>query len=731
MRRDHPTEELSVTRIVEFLRAETEARERIAPTMIKPEAKWRSPSLNHFTGAGPSTTVRHQTSTSNMVYSGPCMLGCGVHHKFVDCPVFQRQQPWQRRETMKAAGRCYNCFSRHKSSECKKTKQCSDCGGRHHRMLNCLGTNPPVRGTSMNAPSTEHLFSTSQMNPESTSFTPHTRPTSMTPTPTHGHVVSQNDTRRFSPTTYVEICDADGAWHQIVASVDSGSDTTLTRSSLAQRLGIAGKSEFFRYGVAGGGSKLERSTRCTLQVRPVHVQSVRGYALEAMGIRKPAHNAPAFGEMVFNDFPYLRPAQGCLPLAGAEIDLLVGYDHAYLITAVHTISAPTRSEVCLSAAYTRLGWTLFGGLIPKPRAIVTNSQSIHHVQRLEEEDLKSLFYCDVVGVKPTSACVCSDKELAEAKFLKHAKATPEITDKGRIRVSMPWRDGFPEALPFNKAKTVARMFQQENALKRKDRLESYNQEIYDLLTQGFVRPLTPEESNDGRGWYLEHHAVYREDKGSTKVRIVWNAAAQFQGVSLNDAFHKGPDLLNSLMSCLLAWRRDRVALVGDVRKMFNQIEVAASDQIYHRFVWRFGDENSPPRAFQWLRLPFGDRPAPDIATNSVRMLAEIARKSEPVGSHIVDKEMYMDDISHSTNSAEAALQARHEVDAVLARGKFETKAWNSNHPTVDTNHAETIVDVLGHRWNKEDDTFTLKPRSMQLEVGPLTKRAILGLVAKM
>ena len=161
-----------MTRIVEFLRAETEARERIAPTMVNPEAKWRSPSLNHFTGAGPSTTVRHKTSTANMVYSDPCMLGCGVHHKFVDCPVFQRQ-PWQRRETMKTAGRCYNCFSRHKSSECKKTKQCSDCGGRHHRILNCLGTNPPVRGTSMNAPSTEHLFSTSQMNPESTSFTPH------------------------------------------------------------------------------------------------------------------------------------------------------------------------------------------------------------------------------------------------------------------------------------------------------------------------------------------------------------------------------------------------------------------------------------------------------------------------------------------------------------------------------------------------------------------------------
>ena len=116
--------------------------------------------------------------------------------------------------------------------------------------------------------------------------------------------------------------------------------------------------------------------------------------------------------------------------------------------------------------------------------------------------------------------------------------------------------------------------------------------------------------------------------------------------------------------------------------MFNQIEVAA---IFHRFVWRFGDKNSPLIAFQWLRLPFGDRPAPDIATSSVRMLAEISRQSEPIGSSIVDNEMYMDDIGHSTATAEAALKARDEVNAVLARGTYETKVWNSNHPAADGN----------------------------------------------
>ena len=262
---------------------------------------------------------------------------------------------------------------------------------------------------------------------------------------------------------------------------------------------------------------------------------------------------------VFDEFQYLQPAQGYMPVGGACIDLLVGYDHAYLINALHTISTSTNSDEHPSAAFSRLGWTIFGGVIPQPRPVIKNCAEINHVQRIVEEDVKALLYSDVAGVKPTTACACSDKELAEAKFLIHGRRTTEITEEGRVRVSMPWRDGYPEALPFSKEKTVYRMYQQENSLRRKGRLEEYNKEIRDLLTQGFVRPLTEAESNDGRGWYLEHHAVYREDKTSTKVRIVWNAAAQFKGVSLNDGFHKGPDLLNNLISShgvaieLLSW----------------------------------------------------------------------------------------------------------------------------------------------------------------------------------
>ena len=192
----------------------------------------------------------------------PCPLGCGVHHKFIDCPAFRQQQPWQRRKSIDTAGRCYNCFCRHRTTECQKPNQCRECGSRHHQLLNCITT----RRVS-STPSTQRTSTTSTMNPSSASFTPQLR-SATSATPTQGflsHVLCQKDIPRFSPTTYVEISNANGVWHRIVAFFDSGSDTTLIKSSLARRLGLAGTRELLHYGVVGGGSKTENSTRYTLR----------------------------------------------------------------------------------------------------------------------------------------------------------------------------------------------------------------------------------------------------------------------------------------------------------------------------------------------------------------------------------------------------------------------------------------------------------------------------------
>ena len=104
--------------------------------------------------------------------------------------------------------------------------------------------------------------------------------------------------------------------------------------------------------------------------------------------------------------------------------------------------------------------------------------------------------------------------------------------------------------------------------------------------------------------YLNHRIVERPDKESTKLRVVFDSAAPYMGVCLNNALEKGPDYSNPLFRCLVRWRRYRIAVSGDIEKMFNQISMAESDKRYHRFLLRNGELSKAPLVYQWLRLIF-------------------------------------------------------------------------------------------------------------------------------
>ena len=67
---------------------------------------------------------------------------------------------------------------------------------------------------------------------------------------------------------------------------------------------------------------------------------------------------------------------------------------------------------------------------------------------------------------------------------------------------------------------------------------------------------------------------------------MFDAAAEFQNTSLNKNLLKGPDYLNSLVSILLRFLRNKFAVMADIEQMYHQIKVKESDQDALRFVWR-------------------------------------------------------------------------------------------------------------------------------------------------
>ena len=188
---------------------------------------------------------------------------------------------------------------------------------------------------------------------------------------------------------------------------------------------------------------------------------------------------------------------------------------------------------------------------PKPR--FTEIAKLNFISKAEDQRLRDVFYGDVLSVKPTKLCTCSDAEISEARFIKHMKATTTISDEGFVQAQMPWKPG-----------RLSRW--KEKQLTENGKLAEYNQEIESLIERGVVRMLNSKETanvkNEKANWYLNHKIVERPHKLSTKLRLVFDSASPFQGVCLNDALEKGPNFTNPLFRCLISWREERIAMTG-------------------------------------------------------------------------------------------------------------------------------------------------------------------------
>lgn len=91
------------------------------------------------------------------------------------------------------------------------------------------------------------------------------------------------------------------------------------------------------------------------------------------------------------------------------------------------------------------------------------------------------------------------------------------------------------------------------------------------------------ERCDGRLWYIPHHGVYHPKKH--KIRVVFDCGASFQGASLNSMLLPGPDLTSSLVSVLVRFRLEPVAMMADIESMFHQVRVHPEDCDVLRFLW--------------------------------------------------------------------------------------------------------------------------------------------------
>jgi len=115
----------------------------------------------------------------------------------------------------------------------------------------------------------------------------------------------------------------------------------------------------------------------------------------------------------------------------------------------------------------------------------------------------------------------------------------------------------------------------------------YDKIFQTQLQTGIIEPVPQSKWNSSGVHFLPHHGVVRENKDTTKLRIVFNgsAKAKTQYHSINDCLEKGPNLTPLIFDVLLRFRTHRVGVIADIENAFQQVMIEEGGRNILRLLW--------------------------------------------------------------------------------------------------------------------------------------------------
>ena len=264
-----------------------------------------------------------------------------------------------------------------------------------------------------------------------------------------------------------------------------------------------------------------------------------------------------------------------------------------------------------------------------------------------------------------------DNERSMSLEDKRALNTMESTavlKEGHYEIAMPWRYS-PLCLPNNRILTVHRLeLLRRRLVKDPVLFQKYSAFVDNLLDKAYARKVPDNRlARSGEApWFLPHHPVFHPKKPG-KVRVVFDCAAKYKGVSLNAVLLQGPDMTNTLVGVLTRFRQERTAIIADIKSMFYQVRVRPDDSYVLRFLWWPGNDlQRRPEEYQMTVHLFGAVSSPSCANFALRKTAEV--NIQRFDFEVIDtvrKNFYVDDCLKSVPSESEAIRLTADLRKCL------------------------------------------------------------------
>ncbi|XP_073770437.1 uncharacterized protein [Danio rerio] len=643
---------------------------------------------------------------------------CDSSEHFLNkCPAIQKLNREDVINWIKANKRCWRCGRSHQAAQCDLKRLCDLCQGKHLRVLHQVNTRPtaePPKEESCLVNTNAEILYLDRPSASNRVLLKVVR------------VFLRNKDRTLD--TY--------------AVLDDGSERTMLLPEAADQLGLQGKQE----------DLILRTIRQDVQTLEGSTVSfcISSSAYPRKGFRiRDAFTSQRLS-LADHTYPISMLKKKYKHLAGLPIEpfehvkplLLIGADHPHLLSPVEPVRLGPPGGP--SAICTRLGWTLQGPTHLIPWTTTSRQCLLTSVLPQTTElmrNVEKLWQLDVLPFQQDKLVVRSKQDNEAVELLETKTKRVEVSGILRYATPLLRKKDMPLFQATKEVVLPSLRSTEKRLAKDTQRANAYSEAIHQLVKTGAVRKLDPGEiSADGESWYIPHHLVSHNGKN----RLVFNCSYQFRGMNLNDALLPGPTLGASLLGVLLRFREHGVAVSGDIKAMFHQVQLLPEDRALLRFVWRDRRED-PPDTFEWQVLPFGTTCSPCCATYALHRHVRDCSDPEDGVKDSVERCFYVDNCLQSLPTAAEAKRLVDRLREVLSFGGFEIRQWACNVPSAISHlpkdarsdsmerwlsHDENGLSesTLGLSWHWESDTLGYKSRP--LDYGVLTMRNVYRVLAR-
>lgn len=691
----------------------------LTPTTLSGSSHRRSPSGqpgDRRPGKNTVCVIENHKNNTDVRFS--CKF-CEKSHAIFNCPEFLKLENDSRWSAVKQRRLCFVCLGGgHSSPACKKKISCkiNDCRENYNPLLHkhgASGNSSTTKEPEIATTEVVHVSHTDAGNRQSSQLLFRIVPVVL-----------------YGPDSELAT----------FAFLDEGSSVTLIDEDVAKQLKLPGENEQLNLEWFENGLTTRPTRSVNLRVSGTGRTSDMHYINGAKTVR----NLKLPRQTVRLDELHTR-YQNLKHLPVAEYEnatpkILIGQNNYHL-------GVPRKQykhDGDPIASKTLLGWVIYGSHqrdfvgICRVQQNDNDSEAMEDVQQI----VKEYFTTENFGVNKADKQLESNDISRAKELLKNT--TVRVGD--RFETGLLWKNDHI-TLPDSREMALNRLIGIERKMKKDAAYAAmYESNINTFLEKGYARKLSTAEAHrrNPRTWYLPHFGVANINKPN-RLRLVFDAAATANGMSLNSALLTGPDQYVSLPDVLFKFRIGQVGVSADIQEMFLQVRIKPSDQDSQRFLWRGGDATRPMDEYVMQVMTFGARCSPCSAQHVKNTNALEHQTHNAAAAQAIIENHYVDDFVMSFTTPAEATSTTKAVIKIHHRAGFNLRNFRSNNAdvltslgcrietsTVDLQCDTSCEKILGMHWDTNDDVFFFKLKLHRIDpavlsfVRPPTKRQVLS-----